>query len=56
MNLGELVTLTPKLLPLAQRIQKAIATIERIENDPDVKDALALAEEVAAIVAKAEQQ
>jgi tartrate dehydratase alpha subunit/fumarate hydratase class I-like protein len=67
MNLG----LIFQLMPLAERIQTAIATIqkymgdpevpkalalvEKIEADPAVKDALETFKEAAAIIAKSQQ-
>lgn len=39
-----------KLLPLMGDIQKMLQTIERLENDPDLKAAIATAEKVAAIL------
>jgi hypothetical protein len=53
MTPGDFFTVAPKLLPLTPRIQKAIATVQRLEADPDVQDALAVAEEVAQIFAQA---
>jgi len=50
MNFGDILTLAPKLLPLMPRIEKAIATAQRIEADPDVKDMLAVSKEIALII------
>lgn len=49
MNIGDFFTLAPKLLPLLPRIEKAIATVQRLEADHDVQDALAIAKEVVQI-------
>ena len=50
MNLETIWVLGPKLMPLMPRISKAIATIERLMNDPEVKDALAVAEQVSTML------
>jgi hypothetical protein len=50
MNIGDFFTLAPKLMPIMPRIAKAIATIEKLMNDPEIKDALSVAEEVATIL------
>ena len=56
MNAAMVFEIMPKLLPLMSRIEKAIQTVQRLEADPDVKDALAVAEEVAAILATAQKK
>lgn len=50
MTLGDILTLAPKVIPLASRIQKAVATAEKLMADPDVKDMLAVTEELAQII------
>jgi hypothetical protein len=50
MNFGDLLSLAPKIIPLIPRIEKAIATAQRIMADPDVRDALAVAAEVGTLV------
>ena len=45
----------PALLPLLPQIEKAIATAQRILNDPEVKEALETAAKVTAIVDQAEK-
>lgn len=52
MNIG----LMFQLLPLAERIQKALATVQRLEADPDLKDAIAVFEEAAKIIAASQKQ
>jgi hypothetical protein len=52
MNIGDILTLAPQIIPLMPRIQKAIATVQRLEADADVKDALALGNEIAQIIEK----
>lgn len=46
MNLSIIV----KLIPLAGPIQQMLELIQRLENDPEVKAAIATAEEVAKIL------
>lgn len=46
MNLSMII----KLLPLAGPIQKMLEVLERLENDPEVKAAIATAEEVAKVL------
>ena len=50
MNIADIFTLAPKILPLVPQIEKAIATAQKIMADPDVKDALATAAELGKIV------
>lgn len=50
MNIGDFFTLAPKLLPLVPRIEAAFATMQRLESDPAVKDAIAVAKEVMQII------
>jgi len=50
MNIGDIFTLAPKILPLVPQIEKAIATAQKIMADPDVKDALATAAELGKII------
>jgi hypothetical protein len=45
-----------KLAPLMPRLEKAFQTVSRIENDPDVKDAIAVGEEALAILTAPSQQ
>jgi hypothetical protein len=44
-----------QLIPYASRIAKAAETIQKLEADPDVQDAIKLAEELGALIAKASQ-
>ena len=46
MNFTDLINLLPKIMPLLPRLTKAVATIEKITADPDVKDALAALEQL----------
>lgn len=55
MTLEELISLAPEIVPLLPRIEKAVSTIERIVSDPDVKDAIAVGQQLLAIVEKAQQ-
>ena len=50
MTLGDAFTLAPKVIPLVPRIERAIATVQKIMADPDVKDALALFAELGKII------
>ena len=50
MNIADIFTLAPKILPLVPQIEKAIATAQKIMADPDVKDALATAAELGKII------
>jgi len=50
MTFEELMVAMPKLMPLLPRLEKAASTFERVMNDPDVKDAIAVTEEAAAIL------
>jgi hypothetical protein len=50
MNFADFLTLAPKLLPLVPEIEKAIATAQKIQNDPDVKAMLATAAQIAQIL------
>lgn len=50
MTFGDILSLAPKIIPLVPRIEKAIATAQKIMADPDVKDALAIAAEIGQIV------
>lgn len=45
-----------QLLPEAENIQKALATIQRLEADPDVKAAIETFERVAKILATSQKQ
>lgn len=49
MNVGDMFSVLPKLLPLMPRIEKALATVQRLEADPEVQDALAVAKDVAEV-------
>jgi hypothetical protein len=49
MNIQDFFAVAPKLLPLMPRIQKAIETLEALEKNAAVQDALAVGEEVARI-------
>ena len=51
MNLGFIFAVMPKLMPLMPRAQKAMETLQRLEADPDVKDAIAVAHEIATVLA-----
>ena len=44
-----------QLIPYASRIAKAAETIQKLEADPDVQDALKLADEIGTLLAKAQQ-
>lgn len=55
MTFEQLIALAPQVVPLLPRLEKAASTIERIMADPDVKDAVAAFEELAAILQKAQQ-
>ena len=50
MNWNLIWTLGPKVLPLLPRLQKAFATYERLDNDPDVKEAIQTFEDLIALV------
>jgi hypothetical protein len=50
MNLSDIFTLAPKIIPLVPQIEKAIATAQKIMADPDVKAALATAAELGKII------
>lgn len=50
MNISDFFTLAPQILPLVPRLEKAIATIQRLEADPEVKDAIAVAKELTQII------
>jgi hypothetical protein len=50
MNLSDIFTLAPKIIPLVPQIEKAIATAQKIMADPDVKDALATAAELGKVI------
>lgn len=50
MNMTDLFSLLPRLMPLMPRIDAALKTVERLEADPAVKDAIAVFEEVTAIL------
>ena len=52
MNISDFFTLAPQILPLVPRLEKAIATIQRLEADPEVKDAIAVAKELTQIIDK----
>ena len=43
-----------QLIPYASRIAKAAETIQKLEADPDVQDALKLVEELGALIAKSQ--
>lgn len=45
-----------RLLPLMPQIQEMLATIERLEADPDVKAAIATAEAVAKVLSASTAQ
>lgn len=55
MTVENLIAVAPKLLPLLPRLEKAVDTFERIVADPGVKDAIAVVEELAAILASSKQ-
>jgi hypothetical protein len=50
MTVGDYFALAPKLLPLVPRIEAALTTIQRLEADPAVKDAIAVFKEVTQII------
>lgn len=50
MNLSDIFTLAPKILPLVPDIEKAIQTAQKIMADPDVKAALATAAQLGQII------
>lgn len=50
MNITQLFELASKLGPLMPRLEKAAATAKRLQDDPDVQDAIAAAKEAPAIV------
>lgn len=54
MTLEQLIEAAPELVPLLPRLEKAATTFTRVMNDPDVKDAIAAAEQAAAILQKAQ--
>lgn len=50
LSLSDIITLAPKIIPLAGRIEKAAATAERLIADPDVQDMIAVTKELAQII------
>lgn len=50
------LTLLFAILPYAERLNKGLATTERLLADPDVKDLIAVLEEVTALVIKTQKQ
>ena len=44
-----------QLWPYAARIEKAAATLKRLEADPDVQDAISLMGEIGALVVQAQK-
>ena len=50
MNLSDIFTLAPKIIPLVPQIEQAIATAQKIMADPDVKAALNTAAELGKII------
>ena len=53
MNIPQLFELASKLGPLMPRLEKAVATAQRLQGDPDVQDAIAVAKEAIVIVENA---
>jgi hypothetical protein len=49
MNIQDFFAVAPRLLPLMPRIEKAIATLQALEKNADVQDALVVCKEVAGI-------
>ena len=48
-EIQDLFALAPQILPLLPRLSKAVSTFERLQGDADVKDAIAVIEDVATI-------
>ena len=48
-EIQDLFALAPQILPLLPRLSKAVTTFERLQGDADVKDAIAVIEDVATI-------
>lgn len=53
MNIPQLFELASKLGPLMPRLEKAAETARRMQADPDVQDAIAVAKEAIVIVENA---
>lgn len=47
--MNDLLAVLPQLVPLLPRLIKAVQTVEKLSIDPDVKDAIAAVEQLAAI-------
>lgn len=56
MTIEDVIAAAPEILPLLPRLEKAFATIERVVADPDVKDAIAVIQELSAALAKISQR
>ena len=52
MNPLDFLKIAPEILPLLPRVEKAVDTIRRLENDPDLQDLLALVKEFSQILEK----
>lgn len=50
MNIFDILPFLPRIMPLMPRIDNALKTIQRLESDPAVKDAIAVMEELASIL------
>ena len=50
MNIFDILPFLPRIMPLTPRIDNALKTIQRLESDPAVKDAIAVMEELASIL------
>lgn len=50
MDIAQLFELATKLGPLIPRLEKAVVTVQRLQADPDVLDAIAVAKEAIAVV------
>jgi len=48
----DFLKIAPQILPLLPRVEKAVDTIRRLENDPDLQDLLALVKELSQILEK----
>lgn len=55
MNLEDFFRIAPQLLPLVPELIKALATIEKLMDDPDIKEAIQTLEKVATIFNQKEQ-
>ena len=53
MDIGQVFKLVGEIEPLMPRIERALATVKKLQADPDVIDALQLGEELLKIVGSA---